>query len=282
MIEVKYEKLKINEVLKLLPKKNKLKNKTDFGHTLIIAGSNGFIGAGILSSMAATKMGSGYVHLASDIKKFPWIKYPDVILHPLKTSILKGKNQFSVVIGPGLKETVAEKFIKVLIKENFSKVVVDATALNIINKYQKQIPKSWIITPHTGEAMRILNLKEQNIEHKKIAENLLKMKCHVYLKGHQNLLLSPLKEYYSCDHNHPCLAKAGSGDVLSGILGALLAIGLKPMDAMKLGSWVHGELSLAFILEGNDELSLRPVDLISHISLTLKKMRNKALKLSKV
>ncbi len=279
---MKFIKLNIKDVLKLLPKKNKFQNKTDFGHTLIIAGSKKYLGAGILSSMAATRVGSGYIHLASDVYEFPWLKYPDVILHPFKISILNEMENYSVVIGPGLDPKVAKKFLAKLIRLKFSKVVVDASALNVLLEFKNQIPKTWIITPHLGEAKRILKIRSNKISNQEIAIKLSQFPCHVYLKGSTNFLISPEGSYFSCDHNHSSLAKAGSGDVLAGMIGGFLAMGLNPLEAMKISSWLHGELSLQFIKSGNDELSLRPTDLINLISTSLIQLRNKRVRVSKL
>lgn len=266
-------------IKKLLPKRTKLSNKSDGGKALIIGGGKGLYGAGLLSALAATRSGAGYTHLMSDLSKFPWILFPDFILHPLKMLELKNKEGFAVGIGPGLGlEEKNKKHIIYLIKNHFEKVVVDADALTIIARNKIfPLPQSWILTPHEGELARLLDIKAAVIKKdrmKAILEAKIKFNCTILLKGDRTLIASQVsKKIISVDIGTPALSKAGTGDVLLGMIVAFRAQGLNPLDACMVASYVHGKAAQAWSNEGNDDLSLRPTDIIERLPKTLKLIR---------
>ncbi len=264
---------------KLLPKRTKFSNKTDGGKVLIIGGGKGLYGAGILSSLAATRSGAGYTHLMTDLTTFPWIKFPDFILHPIKISELKNKNDFSIGIGPGLGIQKSKiSLIKFLIKNNFEKVVVDADALTLIAEQKMApLPASWILTPHEGELARLLQIKAREVKANRqeaVLRAFKKFQCTILLKGHETLIFSPeSKKIAAIKSGTPALSKAGTGDVLLGIIVALRAQGLAPLKASMLAVYIHGKAAEIWEREGNDQLSLRPTDLIEKIPNALCRIR---------
>lgn len=264
---------------KWLPVRSKSSNKTDGGKVLIIGGGKGLYGAGILSSLAATRCGAGYTHLMTDLSKFPWLKFPDFIVHPLKLSELKNKKEFAVGIGPGLGLTgVKLSLLKFLIKNQFEKVVVDADALTLLAEHNiAPLPASWVMTPHEGELARLLKISSSLV--KADREKALKMafnkfQCTVLLKGSETLIISPLsKKITKLKIFAPSLSKAGTGDVLLGMIVAFRAQGLDPLKASVVGAALHGAVAKEWESAGNDRLSLRPLDLIEKIPMTIKQMR---------
>lgn len=272
------KKLTPKKVHKLLPVKKTSNNKTDGGHALIIGGNKKYIGASILAALAATRMGAGYTHLMNDTKKFPWLQFPDFILHPLKVAELKEMTNFSIGIGPGLEDSITnKKLLNYLIKNKFEKVIVDAGALSILAKMNnKKLPSTWILTPHHGELARLLNVKAALIKNDPVKYALMAQKkyhCAILLKGHKTLLISTNKEIFFSTEGQSALAKAGSGDVLTGILTALRAQGLNSLESMQLGCFIHGHTSKIYLKEGGDQLSLRPLDIIKLIPKSLKNLR---------
>ncbi|MDO9183049.1 MAG: NAD(P)H-hydrate dehydratase [Bacteriovorax sp.] len=268
------------KIKKILPKRTKNSNKTTGGKSLILGGAKGLYGAGILSALAATRTGAGYTHLMTDLAKFPWIKYPDFIIHPIKLSELKNKQSFSIGIGPGLGvNEKSKKIIQYLIKNNFKNVVVDADALTVIAAYDIfPLPATWILTPHEGELARLLKTTSLSIKKnrlKAIQEAQLKFSCTILLKGATTLIASPnIKKIYSVKTGTPALSKAGTGDVLLGMIVALRSQELDSPSACYVASYIHGKAAQLWEKEGNDQLSLRPIDLIERLPKIIKKIRN--------
>lgn len=264
---------------KLLPIRTRFSNKTDGGKVLIIGGGKGFYGAGILASLAATRSGAGYTHLMTELSKFPWAKFPDFILHPIKISELKNKTDYSIGIGPGLGIQKSKlNLINYLIKNNFKKVVVDADALTLIAKHNlAPLPSSWILTPHEGELARLLKVKPSKVKANR--EEAIKLayktfKCTILLKGYETLVISPeSKKISTIKSGTPALSKAGTGDVLLGLIAALRAQGLTALDACVLGGYIHGKAAESWEAEGNDQLSLRPTDLLEKIPKVIYQIR---------
>ncbi|NOT78778.1 MAG: NAD(P)H-hydrate dehydratase [Bacteriovoracaceae bacterium] len=272
---VKLTKLQIR---KKLPKRVKSSNKTDAGHTLMIAGGKNYLGAGIISALAATKVGSGYTHLMCESKKYPWLLCPDFILHPLKISILSKLADFSFGVGPGLGvNSFTKKVITTLIKNKREKVTLDADALTVLSQMKKiKIPSSWILTPHEGELARLLQTTSQVVKSdrmKSLKQAHFKYGCHILLKGAETLLIDHQGKVYCVNEGTVALAKAGMGDILTGLITGLRAQGLSPIDAMSVATFIHGRASREYLKKGNDILSLRPVDLIELIPRTIRKTR---------
>lgn len=263
----------------LIPKRNKHSNKTDGGKVLIIGGGKGLYGAGILAALAATRSGAGYTHLMTDLSKFKWLKFPDFIVHPIKISELKNKSDFSIGIGPGLGVNDSrKKLIQYLIKNDFNNVVVDADALTLIGKYKLfPLPSTWVLTPHEGELARLLDTKPSLIKNNRelhIREAITKFQCTILLKGHRTLVLSPgNKKIISISSGTPALSKAGTGDVLLGMITAFRAQGLSPIEACYLAASIHGKAAQQWKEEGQDNLSLRPLDLIDRLPKILASVR---------
>lgn len=272
-----------SKVRNLLPSRTKASNKNDGGKVLVVGGGKGLYGAGILTALAATRSGAGYTHLMTDLTLFPWLKFPDFILHPIKISELKNKESFVIAIGPGLgTEDKKKKLIEFLLKKKFQKVILDADALTLLSKMKvKKLPESWILTPHEGELARLLGktsayIKANRLSSLEAAEK--KYGCTILLKGHETLITNSVKKIYSVKEGTPALAKAGTGDALLGIVAAMYAQNLAPLDAAIVGSYTHGLCSQIWNKKSYDHLSFRPIDLIELLPLSLRFIRNKAAK----
>jgi len=234
-----------------MPIRSQYSNKGTFGKVLNIAGSENYIGAAILSSISALKTGCGLVSLATSPKISSIIASysPDITFTNLQE--LKEKiNNFDVIsIGCGLSiETSTVVLFKSIISD-LSKlelpVVIDADGLNILAKMRKPaLPQNLIITPHPKEAATLLKVDIEKIldkpidNAKKLSE---KYNCTTVLKLHSTVVCSKNLEIYINDTGNSSLAKAGSGDVLTGIISGLLAQKLSPFEASKLGVWLHGK-----------------------------------------
>lgn len=255
-----------------LPTRVRKDNKTRGGKCLVIAGSKGLFGSAILCSLAASRCGAGYTYLLSS-EKFPIYKHPDFLLVSCRPKFSKFQ---AIAIGPGYqKPNKLKTYLKSLIKQKIKNVVLDAEALNVIG--QTKLPKSWIVTPHVGELSRILKVSSKTIrENRKkyliVAQK--KLGCVILLKGHKTLVTDGTS-IYEIQSGNPALAKAGTGDVLTGMILAFLSQGLDAISSAQLAAYAHGLIADNWIKSGKDVLSLMASDLVELIPETLFQIRYK-------
>lgn len=245
-------------ILPKIPVRNQLSHKYNFGKILNIAGSTKYIGAAILSSVSALKSGAGYVTLASVKEVISAIcSYAPEITYKILNSNengaisdnnyienLKSYNVISVGCGITTDESV-RKFLYYLLKtiSKEQNLVIDADAINILSEYNEEISlKNAIITPHTKELARLLHVDTDEInnnreKYARIASE--KYDCITVLKGKNTIITDGDKIYINTTGNS-ALAKAGTGDVLTGIISAFLAQGASKADAAILGVYMHG------------------------------------------
>ncbi|MEA9357652.1 NAD(P)H-hydrate dehydratase [Bacteriovorax sp. PP10] len=275
-------KIDSKDAKNLIPKRSKLSSKIDGGKVLIVAGGAGLHGAGILSALAATRSGAGYTHLMTDLVKYPWVKFPDFILHKFSLTELKKNSKDVIAMGPGLGTAESKKkLLRFLIKSKIEKVVLDADALTMLSTMKvKQLPSTWILTPHEGELARLLGVTSTSVKKKRVEHLIMAQKkfgCVVLLKGAESLI-SDGKRIQKVSNGTVALAKAGTGDVLLGMIAAFYAQGLNQVEATVLGTFIHGQASADWMKKGNDHLSLRPMDLIEQIPKTIFKLRGNVVK----
>ncbi len=260
----------------LLPRRHKTHNKTFGGKVLIIAGSRGILGAGVLSAAAAARVGAGYVTLLTDSKNFPSTKHPEFLIHDKKNKLSKTKYS-AHAIGPGLGQSAESlRLLKKIIKVSLPNVVVDADALNLCAKNKlTDLPKNWILTPHEGELSRLLGVSADSIRadrKKAVRDAQKKFGCIVLLKGHHTLIAT-VEHIYEIQSGNVALAKAGTGDVLTGMITGFLAQGLSSSEAACLGAFIHGWMADQWVRQGKDYLSLLPTDLLEALPQSLFKLR---------
>ncbi len=269
---IKIKKYSLKNTKKDLPKRFKHTHKSSYGKLLVIAGHEGFWGSGILACRSALKMGVGYVYWASHQNPQSVVsKIPEVLT--LKISKIKDFSKFdAVLIGPGLGVTL--KSLKVLKSlRNHPRVVVDADALTLLSKKSFSTPKTWILTPHPGELARILNTTAAKINQSRaesLKQGVQDLPCNMLLKGYRSLVTDG-DQIFEIQSGNEALAKAGSGDVLSGMVAGLLAQGLLPQKALLVGAFVHGFIANLWVKKFTSH-SLNPSDLIDLIPTALKKI----------
>jgi ADP-dependent NAD(P)H-hydrate dehydratase / NAD(P)H-hydrate epimerase len=249
------------------PKRSYDSHKTQFGRVIIFAG-DAYPGAAVLVCRAALALGAGYVEVVSS---GPWAEYlkqvPEVLLTPFEK--FNWKNDFrktAFVVGPGLSEkSPIKKIIEQLLKLNSANVVLDAEAVNFLAREDKfkdkiKLPSHWILTPHAGELSRLIgvqakDLKQDRLHYSQVTSQLFG--SLVLFKGYRSII-SNTKSSVIITSGNNALAKAGTGDVLSGFIGSLLAQGLTPMRALMCASWFHGHIADDWVAEGNSSASLTP------------------------
>lgn len=262
-------------VRKHLPKRAKSSHKGDGGRALIIGGGKGFYGAGLLAALAATRAGAGYTHLMCDLHGYPWLKFPDFIVHPLKMTELKNKESYSIGIGPGLGVNSRGKSILISLKKKCETVTVDADGLTLLAESPVKLPSSWLMTPHEGELARLLKTTSKKVHANRLEYAIQaqeKFGCVLLLKGPETLIVDK-DRYCLISPGTPALAKAGTGDVLLGIITAFRAQGLPPFEAAVCAAMVHGESSKLWLDEGHDHIGMRPTDLVERITRAILNLR---------
>lgn len=258
------------DLRKFLPIRVEAANKSHGGKCLLIAGSEGMWGACYLSALACARVGAGYVYLPADTKNLT--EYPDFLSSEISEEI--DVNHFTALaVGPGLKITVQHKKLFHHIEKTFTgPMVIDAGALELV----KKLKPNWIITPHEGELSKLLNISSDEIRKDRfIAAQMAQEKFGgiVVLKGHKTLIATK-SIIYEIQTGNKALAKAGTGDVLTGMITGFLSQGVKPVDAAILACGVHGFIADRWVKD-KDYLSLMASDLIHEIPQALFTLRKK-------
>lgn len=271
------EKFDRRKARALLPSRGKSQNKSHGGRSLIIAGSPGYLGASVLAAKAAARSGSGYTILLCNHNTVQPLKNPDFLTAEASPTRLTKIHFDSVGIGPGLGVgTKTEAFIKRLFKMKVPSVVLDADALTVLSKKPSlALAPSWILTPHEGELSRLLKVPTQKLikarsEYAELAAK--RFGCIVLLKGSPTLICDG-RHTVKIESGNPALAKAGTGDVLTGLITGFLAQGLHPMEAASLGAFVHGLAADLWVKSGRDHLSLLASDLLEWVPIALAQLR---------
>ncbi|KAE9650424.1 NAD(P)H-hydrate dehydratase [Pseudomonas sp. PB105] len=222
-------------------------HKGQFGHLLVIGGDRGFGGAALLSAQSALRSGAGMVSLATRLEHVPaaLARMPEVMTVGVSSAnqLMSLLEKISViVIGPGLGEASWGKSLISVAANAQLPQVWDADALNQLAAGTVSLPSGSVITPHPGEAARLLGIStaEVQADRLKVARALSqKFKAVAILKGAGSLIASPDGRVSRCDQGHPAMATAGLGDVLAGLVGALMAQGMPAYEASCLAVWLH-------------------------------------------
>jgi ADP-dependent NAD(P)H-hydrate dehydratase / NAD(P)H-hydrate epimerase len=225
--------LALASVLHRVPRRREGDNKYTAGHVLVAGGSPGLTGAPSLTAMAALRADAGYVTLAAPESTLPVLEQRllEVVKRPLPDDLagLAAKAS-SLAIGPGLgREDGARRLVRRALAEVALPAVVDADALYGLEPGDWPAPR--VLTPHEGELARLLGRESKEIAAHRVAavrEAAERFGCVVLLKGADTLVAAPGADLLVASLGLPSLATAGTGDVLTGIVGAFLA---KGMDA---------------------------------------------------
>ena len=230
-----------------MPTRKQNSNKGTFGKVLNFAGSKNYIGAAYLSTVSILKTGAGFAALASEKEIIRSVStlLPEAVYLSRSEGLRNIKQYSTILLGCGLGLQAASRklfknTIKQLQKETIP-IVIDADGLNILAKTNIKLPQKLIITPHPLEAARLLGCKLEDIlsdlegTAKKLAK---KYDCVAVLKTHRTIICEGEKIFVN-QHGNSALAKAGSGDVLAGIIAGLLAQKMDLFEAAKLGVYLH-------------------------------------------
>jgi ADP-dependent NAD(P)H-hydrate dehydratase len=186
------------------------------------------------------------------------------------------KKYSAVVVGPGLGTgDVAAKVLRHLLK-NHGKVLVDADALTLLSQHGPiSLPAEWILTPHAGELSRLLKSPAPELEAdrlKSVERAVQKLNAHILFKGFRTVLGTQTKTYIIGSGN-VALAKAGSGDVLAGFIGSLMAQGLPTAEAGVLGAYLQGRIADDWLRRGHSNRTLLASDLAELLDATFRGLK---------
>ena len=235
-------------------------HKGNFGSVAIVGGDTGMVGAVLLAARAGLFCGAGRVYAAFLADDAPSVdnNHPEIMLHSAAT--LTNLTQLNcVVIGPGLGQSKAAIDLLEFCMAQSVALLIDADALNLISQHahlalilqQRQSPT--VITPHPAEAARLLktSVKEIQDNRQQSAQNLAyQFGVICVLKGAGTICADAEGNWFINTTGNPGLATGGTGDVLSGIIGALIAQGLSGIEAAKLGVYVHGAAADKLVADG--------------------------------
>jgi NAD(P)H-hydrate epimerase len=213
----------------------------------VIGGDHGFGGAGLLSAESALRSGAGLVSLATRSEHVPaaLTRLPEIMargVHSANQLMGLLEKVSVIVIGPGLGDMAWGKSLLSVAANARQPQVWDADALNLLAAGHVTLPADCVITPHPGEAARLMGIStaEVQADRLKVARALSqKFNAVTVLKGAGSLIASPDGRVSRCDQGHPAMASAGLGDVLAGLTGALLAQGMPAFEAASLAVWLH-------------------------------------------
>lgn len=281
-------------ISKLIPGRHSDSNKGDYGRALFISGSIGMTGAGCLSAGAALRSGAGLVYLGvpallTSIYEASLLEALTIPLEDNGTGVLvkKSLNQIMervermsvVAIGPGL-STGSDilEITSTLIKSSKAPLVIDADALNVLAadiKILKERKAPVIVTPHPGEMSRLTGISISEIQNNRIEvarEFANKFGVITVLKGARTIIAEPNGSIYINSTGNSGLSSAGTGDVLTGIIAALIAQGALPLDAAVAGVFLHG-LAGDNVAKIKGEHGMIASDLINELPHTIKKFK---------
>ncbi|MFA5960009.1 MAG: NAD(P)H-hydrate dehydratase [Tatlockia sp.] len=247
----------------------RLKNahKGLFGHVLIIGGNYGMPGSVCLAAEAAMRVGAGSVTIATRFD-LPLARLPEAMVYRIeKASDLNAlmKRATVCVIGPGLGEDEWAQTVFTTALASQLPMVIDAQALRFLAE-QPQYDDNWVLTPHPGEAAKLLDTSTAKIQDDRYQSVLRLQKTYggnVVLKGAGSLIAGD-ESVTLCPRGNPGMSSAGMGDVLSGVIAGLIAQGILLPEASQLGVWLHACAGDAAALE-KGERGLLASDLMPHL-----------------
>ena len=243
-------------VLSLLPDRNPWGHKGNFGKLLLLCGSRGYTGAAFFAAMGALRSGAGLVFLGvpESIYGIEAVKLNEPVIFPLPDAggrlsadavpeiLTRFPQMDAVLVGPGLGQSEGTLAVaRAVLEKAECPLVVDADGINVLSAHRdllrgRKLPT--ILTPHDGEFARLGGVigEDRMAAAAALAEEL---GCVILLKGHETCITDGTDGYINPTGN-PGMAVGGSGDVLAGVITALLGVGLPPLEAAACGAWLHG------------------------------------------
>ena len=269
--------LSSRDVERWLPPRSRLAHKGQNGHVLVIGGDKGMGGAVAMAAEAAGRGGAGLIsvvtrpqHISPILARRPECMVigvdegEDIALYLEKADV--------IVIGPGIgQQPWGQQLLRQALATD-KPLVLDADGLNLLASWHQQADVmsqrvNWVLTPHPGEAARLLGSSVEDLMKNRfdaVSSLQQKYSAAVVLKGAGSLIASPQGDVSVSNSGNPGMASGGMGDVLSGVIGGLIAQGLALGDAAACGVWVHGAAADR-ATEQTGQRGLLATDLMPHL-----------------
>lgn len=261
----------------LLVPRQKTAHKGSFGHVLVVGGNYGMAGAALMAGISAMRSGAGMVTVATRPEHCALItsRHPELMvrgIEGLKDLQALLDKATTVILGPGLgadltRQAWAQTLFNYIVQQDLP-MVVDADGLSLLSRKLPTLCKqNWVLTPHPGEAGRLLACGTKAVEADRFAavEKLQQIYGGVVvLKGAGTLMAAGNGKQSLISVGNPGMATAGMGDVLSGVIGGLMAQGLSPAEAAGLGVAIHGTAA-DVLAERYGERGMMATDLLPEI-----------------
>lgn len=255
--------------------RKKFTHKGTYGHTLMIAGAQGKMGAAVLASTAALKSGTGLLtaHIPSGQNNIVQISIPEAMTsldtHGDIWSELPDVYKKTIGVGPGIGTShTTQAVFRQLLLQSSQPMVIDADAINLLSldpTMLRLVPVNSILTPHPKEFERLTEGWVDDFDRLEVQRQFsIKHHITVVYKGAHTCISDPKGNLYFNSTGNSGMATAGSGDVLTGIITSLLSQGYEPTDAAIIGVYVHG-LAGNFSLESESKESLIASDIIKNL-----------------
>lgn len=253
-----------------LPRRARDAHKGLYGHVVVIGGDRGMGGAARMAAEAAARVGAGLVSVGTRPEHCAGLlaARPELMCHGIEQAndarVLLERASV-LVLGPGLgRGSWSRELFEVALEFN-GPILIDADGLNLLaEKPARNV--HWLLTPHPGEAARLLETETRLIQQDRFdaaAQIASRFGGVVVLKGAGTIIQAEGRLPDLCTTGNPGMASGGMGDVLSGVIGGLLAQGLEPAEAAAVGAWIHGAAADRAATRG--ERGLLALDLLPHL-----------------
>jgi NAD(P)H-hydrate epimerase len=237
-----------SEIVRRLPRRRRDGNKYRSGSVLVVGGAPGMTGAVCLAAEAAFRADAGYVSVAAPRESLPVVetRLLEAVKRPLEEASEAAERATALALGPGLgRNEEARELVRRLLEETQLPAVVDADGLFGFEPLERSAPT--VLTPHSGELGRLLNVETAWVDAHRleaVGRALERFRCIVLLKGSETIVAAPGARIL-ISTGTPRLATAGTGDVLTGIVGAFLAKRMEPQLATAAAARAHADAALA-------------------------------------
>lgn len=228
-----------------LPPRPRDSHKGDYGRVLLIGGDHGMGGAVLLGTEAALRSGAGWVQVATRAEHHTALlsRCPEAMTLATDEDLSQAlRRADAIALGMGLGQGDWARAHLMRVLASGKPCVLDADALNLLALKPQPVPQA-VLTPHPGEAARLLGCETTDIGHDRIAaasQLARRYQCAVVLKGAGSVIAAPGQPPQILDVGNPGMASAGMGDTLAGIIATLLAQAHTPLQAASIGAWLHG------------------------------------------
>jgi hydroxyethylthiazole kinase-like uncharacterized protein yjeF len=231
-----------------LPPRQREAHKGHFGHVLVVGGDHGMPGAARMAGESALRAGAGLVSVATRAEHISAIiaGRPELMCHGIKKATeleVLFKRATTIILGPGLGRSAWSQELFACVMQSTLPLVIDADGLFWLSQFELS-RENWVLTPHPGEAAHLLQTTSRAIQENRIgALGMLQQQYGgvIVLKGAGTLVLGKSHQPHICPNGNPGMATGGMGDILSGIIGALIAQGIELEHAAQIGVSLHAQ-----------------------------------------